>query len=78
MMGSFPLTAAGQRRIHTGFPLRFLAGARNTDNHKILWFPFMVNPICWISAWSRELACESRDWVRNCAQSKPLARRVLE
>lgn len=50
MMGSFPLTAAGQRRIHTGFPLRFLAGARNTDNHKILWFPFMVNPICWTSA----------------------------
>lgn len=47
MMGSFPLTAAGQRRIHTGFPLRFLAGARNTDGHKILWLLTMVNPICW-------------------------------
>ncbi len=52
MMGSFPLTAAGQRRIHTGFPLRFLAGARNTDGHKILWLLAMVNPICWSVATS--------------------------
>lgn len=77
MMGSFPLTAAGQRRIHTGFPLRFLTGARNTDGHKILWLLEMVNPICW------SVTTFFGDGVRrrgahNCAQSSLLARRMLE
>jgi hypothetical protein len=46
MTGSFPHTAAGQCRIHTGFPFHPKARAAGTDSHNIMWLKVYVNTIC--------------------------------